>query len=500
MTVPTQLTAAQSHQHDRRWSILAVIAIAQLMVVLDATIVNIALPSAQRSLGFANDQRQWIVTSYALAFGSLLLLGGRLGDLFGRKWTLIGGLIGFAVASAVGGAAGSFEVLVTSRALQGVFGAILAPAALSTLTNTFQDPSERGKAFGVFGAVAGGGGAVGLLLGGALTEYASWRWCFYVNLIFAAVAAIGAAVLLRNEAHPEKPKLDLIGSATAAVGLFLVVFGLSRAESAGWGNAATLISLVAGAALVAAFVVIERRVAHPLLPLRIVLDRARGGAYLAMGLTAIAMFGVFLFLTYYLQLTKGFTPLQSGLAFVPMILFVLTGSILSNVRLLPLLGARALITTGMILAAIGMLFLSRITADSSYLTHVLPIMPVMGFGFGLIFATSFNTATAGVARGDAGVASAMVNTMQQVGGSVGTALLSTIAAHTTASYAVDHPGSRFLAEAAVKGYTTAFLTSAGIFIVGAIIIFRLIRPHVVPQGTPEPTDAEPTDAVPEAVA
>jgi EmrB/QacA subfamily drug resistance transporter len=484
--VPAQLTAAQRHQHDRRWSILAVIAIAQLMVILDATIVNIALPSAQESLGFANDQRQWIVTSYALAFGSLLLLGGRLGDLFGRKWALIGGLIGFAVASALGGAAGSFAILVTSRALQGVFGAILAPAALSTLANTFQDPSERGKAFGVFGAVAGGGGAVGLVLGGALTEYASWRWCFYVNLIFAAVAAIGAALLLRNEAHPQKPKLDLIGSAVAAVGLFMLVFGLSRAETDGWGDSATLVCLTVGVVLLIAFVLIESRVAHPLLPLRIVLNRARGGAYLAMGLTAISMFGVFLFLTYYMQVTKGFTPLQAGLAFVPMILFVLTGSILANVRLLPIVGARVLISSGMILAAVGMLFLTRITADSSYAGQVLPVLPVMGFGFGLIFATSFNTATAGVAHSDAGVASAMVNTMQQVGGSVGTALLSTIAAHTTATYAASHPGgAKGLAEAAVSGYTAAFLTSAGIFVAGAVIIFSLIKPHVVPRTTPE---------------
>jgi EmrB/QacA subfamily drug resistance transporter len=492
MSVPTQLTAAQKHQHEYRWSILAVIAVAQLMVVLDATIVNIALPSAQADLGFANDQRQWIVTAYALAFGSLLLLGGRIGDLFGRKWTLIGGLIGFALASAVGGAAQNFEMLVTSRALQGVFGAVLAPAALSTLTNTFREPSERGKAFGVFGAVAGGGGAVGLLLGGALTEYASWRWCLYVNLFFAAVAAVGAVVYLRNERHPERPKLDLIGSATAAAGLFLVVFGLSRAESDGWGDIGTVVSLIAGAALVTAFIFIETRVAHPLLPLRIVLDRARGGAYLAMGLTAIAMFGVFLFLTYYLQLSKGFTPLQSGLAFVPMILFTLTGSILSNVKLLPIVGARRLITGGMVLAAIGLLFLSRITADSSYLTHVLPALPIMGLGFGLIFATSFNTATAGVAPTDAGIASAMVNTMQQVGGSIGAALLSTIAAHTTAGYLTDHP--RAVAEAAVHGYTTAFLTSAGVFVVGAVVLFLLVRPHVQASTAPEPVAAEPAAA------
>jgi EmrB/QacA subfamily drug resistance transporter len=442
MSIPSQPTVVdtRSHQHDHRWLILAIIATAQLMVVLDATIVNIALPSAQHALGFADNQRQWIVTSYALAFGSLLLLGGRIGDLFGRKWAFIGGLIGFALASAAGGAAQSFGVLVTSRALQGVFGAILAPAALSTLANAFQDPRERGRAFGVFGAVAGGGGAVGLLLGGVLTEWASWRWCFYVNLIFAAVATIGGLMYLRNEANPLRPRLDLIGSATAGAGLFGLVFGFSRAETDGWSDTATIVSLVAGFALLALFVVIENRVAHPLLPLRIVLDRNRGGAYLAVGIAAIAIFGVFLFLTYYLQLTKGFTPVRTGLAFLPMILCVLFSSTLANIRLLPIVGARLLISAGMVLGGIAMFYLSRITPEAGYATHVLPALPVLGLGFGLIFAPAINTATAGVARTDAGVASAMVNTMQQVGGSVGTALLSTIAAGATTSYAKSHGG------------------------------------------------------------
>jgi EmrB/QacA subfamily drug resistance transporter len=489
MSTSTQLEDDRAHQHENRWLILLVIALAQLMVVLDATIVNIALPSAQEDLGFANDQRQWIVTAYALAFGSLLLLGGKIGDIFGRKWAFITGLIGFAVASAIGGFADSFGVLVASRALQGVFGALLAPAALSTLTNTFQNPAERGRAFGVFGAVAGGGGAVGLLLGGGLTEYASWRWCFFVNLIFAAIAVVGAYLLLRNEANPQRPKLDLLGSAVAASGLFLLVFGLSRAETDGWGDSGTVVCLLIGLLLIVSFVVIESRTEHPLLPLRIVLDRNRGGAFAAMGLTAIAMFGVFLFLTYYLQLTKGFSPFESGLAFLPMILFVLASSIISNVKLLPLVGARRMISIGMLLGAAGMFFLSRITPDSSYATHVLPILPVMGIGFGMIFSTSFNTATAGVARTDAGVASASLNTMQQVGGSIGTALLSTIAAHATTGYLSDHPGKANLMAAAVHGYTTAFLFAGGIFVLGSIIIFLLIKPHLVPGAI---TDEKPS--------
>jgi EmrB/QacA subfamily drug resistance transporter len=509
---PTAVLSRPASQATQRRArpglVLGIILAVQLMVVLDATIVNIALPSAQQDLGFANDQRQWIVTAYALAFGSLLLLGGRIGDLFGRKWAFIGGLIGFAVASAVGGAAESFGMLVTSRALQGVFGAILAPAALSTLANAFQDPRERGKAFGVFGAVAGGGGAVGLLLGGGLTEYASWRWCFYVNLIFAAVAVVGALLLIRNEVQAERPRLDLVGSAVAAAGLFSLVFGLSHAETDGWSNGVTLASLAAGLVLLTVFVLVERQVANPLLPLRIVLNRNRGGAYLAIGLGAIAIFGVFLFLTYYLQLTKGFTPFQTGIAFLPMILFVLLGSTLANVKLMPIFGARILISSGMVLGGLGMFFLSRITADSSYLTHVLPGLPLLGFGFGLIFAPAINTATFGVARTDAGIASAMVNTMQQVGGAIGTALLSTIAASTATSYALSHPGQASAVEAAVHGYTVAFLISGTIFVTGAVIVFSLIQAHrppaeaqpsglAQPSGTGEQHSDQTSSAMPE---
>jgi EmrB/QacA subfamily drug resistance transporter len=496
---PAQRGTDRTHQHEHRWVILLVIAVAQLMVVLDSTIVNIALPSAQRDLGFATDERQWIVTAYALTFGSLLLLGGRVGDLFGRKWAFIGGLIGFAVASAVGGAASNFTILVSSRALQGAFGAILAPAALSTLANAFQDPRERGRAFGVFGAVAGGGGAVGLLLGGFLTEYASWRWCFYVNLLFAALAVLGGLRYLRNELPAERPRLDLIGSLLAGGGLFGLVFGFSRAETDGWSSLGSIISLAAGVLLLITFVLVQQRVAHPLLPLRIVLDRNRGGAYLSVGIPAIAMFGVFLFLTYYLQLTKGFSPVQTGLAFLPMVACILTASISSNILLMPIVGARRLITTGMVLGAIGLFYLSRITASSGYATSVLPALLVMGLGFGLVFAPAINTATAGVARSDAGVASAMVNTMQQVGGSLGTALLSTIAASATTSYAHAHPGPAAVANAAVHGDTVAFIVSGSIFVAGAVIAFSLIRPHVrggatAPAAGHTPTAARPAGA------
>ncbi|GIF66458.1 MFS transporter [Asanoa ishikariensis] len=480
--------ADREFEHKHRWTILVIVSIAQLMVVLDATIVNIALPAAQDALGFADADRQWVVTAYALAFGSLLLLGGKLGDLFGRKRMFMIGLVGFAVASAAGGASTDFMVLVISRAAQGAFGALLAPAALSTITNSFSSPAERGRAFGVYGAVAGGGGAVGLLLGGVLTEYASWRWCFFVNLVFAGIAWVGGQYYLRNETSATKPKIDWLGTVCAVVGLFLLVYGFSRAASDGWGDIITVISLVVSALLLVSFVQLERRVRQPLLPLRIVKDRSRGGAYLSVGLAAIAIFGVFLFLTFYLQLTKGYSPVLTGVAFLPMIAFVLIGSTLANVKLMPILGARMLITIGMALSAVGMAYLYFIDSTSNYWVHILPSLPVLGFGFGLIFAPAINTATERVNREDAGVASALVNTTQQVGGSIGTALLSSIAASVTTTYAATHVGAAAAAEAPVAGYKIAFLVSAGIFAVGAVLIFFLIQPHA-----PQPSGAPPDD-------
>src|SRR3984957_16363634 len=293
---------------DHRWLILFIVALAQLMGILDSTIVNIALPSAQHSLGFPNSERQWVVTAYALAFGSLLLLGGRLGDMYSRKRVFITGLIGFAGSSALGGAATSFGMLVAARTLQGAFGAILAPAALGTLVSTFRDPRERGRAFGVFGSVAGGGGAVGLILGGVLPQYFSWRWTLYVNLIPAVIAAAGAVVYMRTNRPDTRPRMDWAGTVLASAGLFALVFGFSHAELAGWTAALTIGSLVGGGGLLTAFAFAESRVSQPLLPLRVILDRARGGSYIAVGLTGIAVFGIFLFLTYYLQDVKGYSP------------------------------------------------------------------------------------------------------------------------------------------------------------------------------------------------
>jgi EmrB/QacA subfamily drug resistance transporter len=460
---------------DRRWLILVVVAIAQLMVVLDSTIVNIALPSAQHALGFPNGDRQWVVTAYSLAFGSLLLVGGRLGDMFSRKWVFITGLIGFAIASAIGGAAISFLMLVAARALQGAFGAVLAPSALGTLVSTFREPRERGRAFGVFGSVAAGGGAVGLILGGVLTQYLSWRWCLYVNLVFAAIAVAGALAWIRSSRPAVRPPMDWPGAVLACAGLFLIVFGFSHAETAGWTAALTIGSLVGGVVLLAGFVIAEQRASHPLLPLRVILDRTRGGAYVAVGISGIAIFGTFLFLTYYLQVIKGDSPLATGLLFLPMIACILISSNLSSIVGLPRLGPRVLIATGMLLGAGGMAYLTQLTVTSSYASAVLPALLILGLGFGMIFAPAINTATFGVARQDSGVASALVNTMQQVGGSIGISALSTIALTATASYLITHHTSPLApAIAATHGYTTAFTVSAALLGLGFILAIVLL--------------------------
>jgi EmrB/QacA subfamily drug resistance transporter len=473
----------------RRWWILAVVAIAQLMVVLDATIVNIALPSAQTALHFSDGNRQWIVTAYTLAFGGLLLVGGRIGGLLGRKPTLIVGLLGFAAASAVGGTAQSFIVLATARACQGAFGALLAPTALSLLSTTFTDPRERGRAFGIWGAVAGSGAAIGLLLGGVLTEYLSWRWSLYVNLAFALPTAAAALMLLKGEPRAAKVRIDVPGTLTAVGGLFALVYGFSHAETTSWGSPITLGFLVAGVALLAAFAAIESRVAQPLLPLRVVLERNRAGSYLAVGIVGIGMYGSFFFLTYYLQQTLGFSPIEAGIAFLPMIGAVMATATTSSSLLLPRTGPRPLMTVGLVLASAGTALLAQLGVNSTYAAHVLPGLIIVGLGLGLVMAPAMNIGTLGVSDSDSGVASAMVNTMQQVGGSLGTALLSTLSASATAGYlAGKQPGAAVVAQATVHGYTTAFWCAAAIFAIGAVVCGLLLRGGRL-QPAPEPSPA-----------
>ncbi|OON77396.1 MFS transporter [Streptomyces tsukubensis] len=464
---------------------LVVIGIAQLMVVLDATIVNIALPSAQRALGFNDANRQWVVTAYALAFGSLLLLGGRIADIVGRKVVFLAGLAGFAAASAVGGASQSFTMLVVSRAAQGLFGALLAPAALSLLTTTFTDARERAKAFGIYGAIAGAGGAVGLLLGGVLTEYLDWRWCLYVNLIFAVGALLGGAKLLHGGAPKDRPQLDIPGTLLVSAGLFCIVYGFSDAETHSWGSVLTWGFLVVGVVLVALFGWWERRAVHPLLPLRVVLNRNRGASYLAMFISGAGMFGVFLFLTYYLQGILGYSPVKTGLAFLPMVAVMIVVSVVTTNALLPKLGPKPIVPVGMGLAAAGMAWFTALDVTSGYPAHVLPPLLVTGLGLGLVFAPAMNVATSGVEPYDAGVASAMVNTCQQVGGSIGTALLNTLATSAASSYLVGRkPTRRVLAESQMHSYTTAFMWSAAFFALGLVITVFLYRKGV-PRGIGE---------------
>ncbi|SED39122.1 drug resistance transporter, EmrB/QacA subfamily [Streptomyces sp. 2131.1] len=465
-----------------RWKALAFIALAQLMVVLDATIVNIALPHAQTALGITDANKQWVITAYALAFGGLLLFGGRIADLWGRKRTFVVGLIGFALASALGGAAQNQGMLFGSRALQGVFGALLAPAALSLLAVMFTDAKERAKAFGIYGAIAGGGGAVGLILGGLLTQTLNWRWTFFVNIPFAVVAAAGAYFVIREPAGTRnRSPLDIPGVVLSALGLVSLVYGFTRAESAGWSDALTVGSFVASAVLLLAFVLTEAKVKSPLLPLRVVMDRNRGGVYLSLGLAVIAMFGLFLFLTYYLQVVKGYSPIKTGFAFMPMIAGMITGSTQIGARLMTRVPARKLMGPGFLTAAVGMLLLTRLGIDSSYAAVILPGQLLLGLGMGTAFMPAMSLATHGVEPRDAGVASAMVNTSQQVGGAIGTALLNTIAASAATAYATSHAalGAKnpelLKLQSMVHGFTGAIWWAVGILVVAAAIALTFIN-------------------------
>ncbi|WP_460356421.1 MFS transporter [Actinoallomurus acanthiterrae] len=479
----TQVDAAltrpsgQAHPHAKhRWFALAVIGLAQLMVVLDATIVNIALPSAQKALEFDNTGRQWIVTAYSLAFGSLLLLGGRLADLFGRKTTFIIGIVGFAAASAVGGAANGFTMLVVARVAQGLFGALLAPAALSLLTTTFTEPKERARAFGIFGAIAGSGAAVGLVLGGLLTEYLNWRWTLYVNDIIAVLALIGAIAFISRSVPTHRPKLDVFGVLLASGGLFGVVYGFANADTHSWRNWMTWGFLAGGGVLLVAFFLRQRWAKHPLLPLRVLADRDRAGALSTVLISSAGMFGVFLFLTYYLQGTLGYSPVKNGLAFLPMVAALMVMAQLSVNLLVPKIGPKVIVPVGMLLAAGGMVWLTRLGLDSTYAKHVLPPLLMMGGGIGLAMPAAMSYATLGVQASDQGVASATVNTTQQVGGSVSTALLNTLATSAATHYAKHHlTDPQVKANAALHSFSTAYWWSAGFFAFAAFVTVLFFR-------------------------
>ena len=471
-----QAEPARPQAADRRWIGLAFIALAQLMTALDATIVSIALPWAQRALGASDAERQWVITAYTLAFGGLLLVGGRIADTIGRRRAFLIGLGGFALASVVGGSAQSFIVLLAARAAQGAFAALLAPTALSLLAVTFTEPRERARAFAVYGAIAGSGAALGLLLGGALTEYLDWRWCLYVNVPIALVAAAGGWRVLSGGNGGHGQRIDLPGVVLATSGLVALVYGCTQAVSAGWGSGTVAGLLVTSAALLIGFVIREARAAAPLLPLSIVLDRNRGGAYLAAALAIAGMFGAFLFLTYYLQVVLRYPPLQAGLAFLPLTLASQAGSWGIASVMMPRVPARAIMAPGALVAAAGMLILTQLQVNSGYLTLVLPAEVLLGVGIACVMAPAFNIGTLGVNPRLAGVAAATVNAATQVGASLGTAVLNTIAASATAVYLQGlAPSPALISQALVHGYSTATTWGAAILVVGAVLIALLIK-------------------------
>jgi EmrB/QacA subfamily drug resistance transporter len=473
----------------RRWWALAVLAAAQLMIVLDASIVNIALPSAQRDLGISNANRQWVVTAYTLAFGGLLLLGGRIADYTGRKRTFLIGLIGFAGASALGGLAQTQDLLFAARALQGSFAALMAPASLSLVTVMFTEPKERAKAFGVFGALAGGGAAIGLIIGGVLTEYASWRWCLGVNVPVAIIVAVAAFPLVHESKASGDTRYDIPGVLMASLGLVSLVYGFTEAAKAknpanpndtavlGWGHSTTILFLVVAVVLLVGFVLWETRAKNPLLPLRVVLDRNRGGSYLVFLLVGAGLFAMFLFLTYYFQINLGYSPLKSGFAFLPFSIgIIVTAGVVA--QLMPRLGPKPLMVPGLFMAVIGMLWLTQISQTSSYTTHVLPAEILMSVGLAGVFIPASSTALVGISGHDAGVASAVLNTSQQIGGSLGTALLNTLFAGAVTGYFADNlrdpsETKRLTPFALLHGYHVSFFWGA-VLLTAALVVAMLV--------------------------
>jgi EmrB/QacA subfamily drug resistance transporter len=459
-----------------RWRALLVIAIAQLMVVLDSSIVNIAIPSAKAALHISSANQQWVVTSYTLAFGSLLLLGGRIADYVGRKKVFIIGLLGFAGASALGGIASTQGLLFAARGLQGAFGALLTPAALSLLNVTFTVPKERAKAFGVYGAISGGGAAIGLIMGGVLTEYANWRWCLGVNVPIAIIAALLARPFLKESKAVGDRSYDIPGVLTATLGLFSLVYAFTLAAKDGWTDGHTLLFFGLAALFLTVFIAIEVRVKNPLLPMRILAERNRAGSYLGSLFVGSGLFSMFLFLGLYLQVILGYSPIRTGFAFLPFSMGIIAFAGVAA-KLLPIVGPRPLMLWGLVQSAIGLLLLTRITPATSYVTHVLPVLIIMSTGMALVFIPMATTALHGIGAHDSGVGSAMLNTSQQIGGSLGTALLNTIATTATASYIVLHGGGSKRAQfwALTHGYTASFKVGAGLLLAGAVVLAFTIR-------------------------
>ena len=459
-----------------RWMALAVIAIASLMIVLDASIINLALPRAQAALHISNANRQWVVTAYSLTFGSLLLLGGRIADYVGRKKVFIIGLLGFAVASAIGGFSTNQGELFAMRGLQGAFGALLAPSSLSLLNVTFTVPKERAKAFGVYGGISGGGAAIGLIMGGLLTEYANWRWCLFVNTPIALLAVLLAIPNLHESKAKGDNKYDIPGAVTVTVGLVSLVYGFSQAANNGWANVHTYPYFIGAFVFIAAFFAIEARQSHPLLPMRVLTERNRAGSYIGSLLVGVGLFAMFLFLSIYMQSFLGYSPLKAGVAFLPFTVGIVIGAGIAS-QLLPKIGPRPLMVVGMLLATGGILLFARLTPTSGYTSHLLAPMLIMSFGCALYFIPNASTGLHNAGEHDAGVASAMINTSQQIGGSLGAALLNTIAISSAAAYLKGHTSLGKLAPvyAQVHGFTTTFKWGAVFLFTCAVLSALMIN-------------------------
>jgi len=457
------------------------------MVVLDASIVNIALPHAALpkvlgGLAISQKNYQWAVTAYTLTFGGFLLLGGRVGDYMGRKKAFLIGLLGFAGASLLGGFSQNQQMLFGARALQGVFGALLAPAALSLISVTFTDSKERAKAFGVYGALSGVGAAIGLIAGGLLTQYFSWRWCLFVNTPMAIIAFSLAIPNIHESKVEGHPHYDVPGALTATIGMVGIVFGVSQASTSGWGSTSSWPYIAAGAALLVVFFLIESRVKSPLLPLRLITDRVRAGAFLSQIFVGLGLFGMFLFMTFYFQEVHGFSAVKTGLLFMPFSLGIIVSAGATS-QLLPRIGPRPLATVGFLMAALGLLLLSFISPSSSYLSHVMPAMVVASLGLGMGFVSVASSALFNVHPEDTGAASAVLNTAQQIGGSFGTAIQNTIVVSSASAYIamVAHPSSARRALVAlhnaanVHGYDLAFRFGAAMLLLAAMHFFFLVN-------------------------
>jgi EmrB/QacA subfamily drug resistance transporter len=465
-------------RHVNPWLVLVIVGLAQFMVILDATIVNVALPSIQHGLHFSPASLQWIVNAYTLAFGGFLMLGGRAADLIGRRRLFLIGIVLFSAASLMNGLAGSAGILVAGRALQGLGGALVSPAALSVLTTTFSEGRERTTALGVWSAVAVGGGAVGLLLGGVLTSLFSWQWVFFVN-VPVGVIAILLALRYVPESRVENARggVDFVGAVSMTAGLVVLVYALVNAQTAGWLSLTTLGLSAIAVALLATFVVVELRLRHPLIRLGIFRMRSITGANAAMLLVAAGMFALFYFASIYVQEVLGYSALRAGLAFLPVTAGIVIGAGLSQ-QLIPRVGVRAVGLVGMSIAAAGLILLSRIPVAGTYLGDLLPGLMIMAIGMGLTFVPITLIATTNVEEDDSGLASGLLNTSQQLGGAIGLAVLSTLAANTTSRTlaALGHaPSALAQVSALVSGFHVAFLVGAFLMLSGAVIMAVTVR-------------------------